>query len=300
MPSRSSGAILVPTCDKHAWAARLNSRLTNQFWENHPPVWFCGAPSGENSSWLPLRRNSADWLGILEDAAARLSAASMEWAYVILDDQIPVGPCNSAYLNDICPDLVTSHGIDRVALFGGGQFQPRDGRLTRIRGYAYEIPSRSCDWLFCLHPALWRLDALRLHLAEMRSQNGPGPVSAWEYERLAAEGLRRGAFQGARHLRVIGMSAAKPGTEPPLLRLFGLAAMLIRLASRTAGAAGLSAVAKTIQRRGHSFAKYYHGPYPYFWSGVMLRGRIQSDWLKWLALNGRRSLAEAVLDAAPR
>ena len=247
-----------------------------------------------------MQRDPSDWLGILQDAVENLRNRGVDFVYLILDDHIPVGPCQSHYLNVTFPNLLQSESVGRLALFGGGQFQPQDGMRFRIGSLWYERPSGECEWVFCLHPALWSLHALSNHLSEVRSLSDKELITAWEYEWLAAKGVREGILQGIRHLRVLGSQSAESQNPPKLLPILPFIRVLVRSTVGLLRALGLAATANNIQERAHSFSKYYHGPYPYFWSGLLLRGKIQTDLIKWLRLNGRGQLAKFLLESADK
>ncbi len=294
MADLPASVVLIPTCDKHSWVARLNRVIIQEEWPGHPEIWFCGASIAGEPEWLPVRGDPGDWVGILQDAVETLWSRGTNLVYLILDDHLPVGPCHTGHLNTTYPKLMQTEGLDRLALFGGGQFQPRDGHRVRIGNCLYERPSPGCDWVFCLHPALWRVEALRTHLEEMRNRSEKEVITAWEYEWLAAKGIREGAFASTRHLRIVGESAAATGKPPQFLWVWAFVRALVRWTSTLARMAGAEATAGKVQAGAQSFSKYYHGPYPYFWSGVLLRGKIQSDLVRWLKFSGRERLAQAI------
>jgi hypothetical protein len=144
---------------------------------------------------------------------------------------------------------------------------------------------------FSLHPALWKLDSLAAHLEFIRESHGPEPVSAWLYEGIASRNVDSDPTQQQPHLRIVGDRAAHPEFRPRFLSLWPLARSAVRAMRGLLSFVGLKQKAEQLERLSHPLFKYYHGPYPYYWSGMLLRGQFQSDLGRWLRISGQNDLA---------
>ncbi len=282
----AEACILIPTFSRQAPLARWTGGMIEREWSNHPKIAYCGA-NAQDPLWLPLRSDPTDWLEILRAAVEDLARDGVEFLYLILDDQFPMGRCNDLLLNSDYLQWMTEEGVDRIALFGAGQYQLMEGTLMTFHGLPFEVPSNDCPWLFSLHPALWRVSSLGAHLEEVCRRASQETITAWEYEALCREGLRDSKLTRFKHLRVVGAAHAHVGCGRGLFRLCSFLGGCVRSIRRLLGSAGVKRLEETIERLAHPFSKYYHGPYPYYWSGALLRGRLQSDLVAWLKLSAR-------------
>jgi hypothetical protein len=292
-------ALLVVTSEAYRPLAELTGRLLDRHWPGHPPTFYCGASrgrAGTPDSWLPLRDEPVDWIGITLRAVGELRGHGYRQAYLILDDHPPLFRCHAPHLNRTLPQLMQRLGAASVGLYGWGQGKASRGTiLGRADGWLERLGTEY-PWKFSLHPALWHLEDLSTILEALAAELPVARRSPWAFERHAGrpdgplpESLQRRAF------RLAGTRMTAAPLRRELLRLERLGGRSLRFALRRLGgeaaAHGLDGILDVI-------VKYYEGPYPLYRSGVVVRGRINESCLRFLALHGRARLAREIRKAA--
>lgn len=281
--------ILVSTCDRYRAMAELTGRQLDRHWPGHPPVFYCGATSGDGETWLPLRDRPADWMGIVGRAVSELRRRGFRLGYLILEDHPPVFACAVEHLNRTLPGLMMQLGAAYIGLNGWGQGKPQRGVILGREHYWLEHLSRSFLWKFQLHPALWRLDALTAILEGLAPNLPLERRSPWAFERGAGredapvpEDLKERAY------RVCG---ERMSARPVKARLVGLERLgVVLLRSALGRLLGDGARRRVEEVAGFVFG-YYDGPYPLFRSGALVKGRTNPALVRFLTLHGRRGLA---------
>ena len=292
---RMSLAILLSTWDAYAPVARLTLKRLDACWPGHPEVFVCGiagspAPFGNP---LPLAADPRDWVGIALDAVRCLQEQGAEWLYLILDDHPPFGPCDADYLNRRLPENAAALDAIQVNLLGWDQYQPREGVVLGPERLFWQRNNPSFRWKFSLHPGFWDVLAMRAMLESLRSTS-PDVRSA-----RAFEGAVHGACQKLdprfleRTYRVRGDGFTVRGRWYESRRLRALTRQLIRVARRAAWLGGPRGVA-TVDAALLPYYRYGNGPYPMFWSGLVSRGRLHEEALRFLAWTGQSALADDV------
>lgn len=284
--------ILVSTCDRYRVLAELTGRLLDRHWPGHPPVFYCGAASGGGETWLPLRDHPTDWIGIVGRAVSELRRQGFRLGYLIMEDHPPVFACAVEHLNRTLPRLIGQLGAAYIDLNGWGQGRPQRGVVLGRKHYWLEHMSRSYLWKFQLHPALWRLDALAAILEGLAPNLPLERRSPWAFEEGAArkdalvpEDLKERAY------RVCGERMSAWPVKAHLVGLERLGVAILR--SALGRLLGDGAYRRVHEVAGFVF-DYYHGPYPLFRHGALVRGRPNRGLVRFLTLHGRRGLAREI------
>lgn len=288
-------AILLSTCDAYAPVARVTLERLDACWPGHPEVFVCGLSGATRLSAqaLPLTADPDDWVGIALDAVRRLEARGTEWLYLILDDHPPVGPCHADYLNRRLPETATALDAIQVNLLGWDQYQPHEGVALGREHLFWQRNSPSFRWKFSLHPGFWRVLPLRAMLESLRATS-PDVRSARALEGALSEAGRRldpGLLERTYRVRGDGFTARHRWFESRGLR--ALTRQLIRGARRAARLGGPRSVA-AVEALVLPYQRYGNGPYPMFWSGLLTRGRLHEEALRFLAWTGQSALADEV------
>src|SRR5438477_524170 len=91
--------ILVPVYHPYRWLAPLMQSYLDQFWQDHPPVFFCGLTSAEAGDLraLPLRDKDLprDWIFFVRDAVDELIGEGFQKCYVALEEHLPLATCHA-------------------------------------------------------------------------------------------------------------------------------------------------------------------------------------------------------------
>jgi hypothetical protein len=288
-------AILLSTCDAYAAVARFTLQRLDACWPAHPDVFVCGLsePSGAVGTTLPLGDDPRDWIGITLRAVRSLEGQGAEWLYLILDDHPPFGPCNADYLNQRLPETAEALGAVQVNLLGWDQYQPRDGVVLGADHLFWQRNSPAFRWKFSLHPGFWRVLPLRAMLESLRS-NAPEVTSARGFEgamHQACDRLNPGLLERTYRVRGDGFTARHRWFESRGGRI--VTRQLLRAAHRAAGLGG-SRRAAAVQAALLPYYRYANGPYPMFWSGVISRGRLHEEALRFLAWTGQVRVADEI------
>jgi hypothetical protein len=139
-------------------------------------------------------------------------------------------------------------------------------------------------WKFPLHPALWRLDALRQILDHLITTLPEDEQTPWAFERKGGavdSGLPESLTAHSYRIEGRSKSAKK---YPAQFDWFKSATDGYRYAARRIG--GESA-RQAVDERILGVHHYYHGPYPLIWSGLMRKGEVNSNALFLFAVSRR-------------
>lgn len=300
-----STCILVPTFPRQLPAARLTVELLNRYWPNHPEIFICGVETREEDV-LPLTCDPADWIAVVLGGARELARRGYVRVFLILDDQGPIEACHEEHLNVTIPAWMTEFDAVYISLRGWDHRRNSSGKSLGEKYLHLQRQSATFPWRFALHPALWRLDVLIEMLAMVGREVPIEQHSAWAFERRAgrlegevAEKWGRATYRvhgrrmmkrplsvfarTVRHwidgvIRNIDLALR----EPPFLSQKWPISMR-RLLAR---------VLMTDDVR-------YQGPYPMFFSGFLIRGRINPHMAKFLYRSGQRELLGKILAVVP-
>jgi len=261
--------LLISTCEKYRPMADFTRARIREFWKDAPPLRICGIEG--DSYALPLRDDPRNWMKVTRSACDDLIADGFDHAYVILDDHPPLGTCHAEHLNETLPAMMRELGAVSIALSGWGQGRVTHGKPRQWRDWQLDHCLPTTLWKFPLHPALWRLDALRAILDHLITTLPEAEHTPWAFERKGGApeaGLPDSLT--AHSYRVEGRSkAAKP--YPARFEWIKSATDAYRFAMRKIGG---EPARKAVDERVMGVHHYYHGPYPLLWSGLMRKGEI--------------------------
>lgn len=280
---RPQSCLLITTCDRYRWMARLTRQQIERHWPGHPPIFFCGLTHIPEPDHLPLVNEPSDWLGILNSATQALIGHGYRQAYLVLDDHLPLGPCHGDYLNEVLPRQMASLEAGYIGLNGWGQGRPVTGRLLG-RDYSWlENVSRTYPWKFQLHPALWNLTFLKELLTLLLEHLTPEQHTPWVFERRAGDPQ----FPLSRDWQERAYRICGARTTKNRLRLkFVASSLTVFKGSRyLAGKMGGEKAWQAVDERFTFLTRYYEGPYPIFWEGALRKGepnRYLIQFLKFL------------------
>lgn len=258
--------------------------MIDRHWPGHPPLFLCGCSSGEGMDCLVLRDDPVDWAGITLSAVEDLCARGFSYCYLILDDHPPLGACSEEHLNHTLPELMERMSAATINLYGWDQRAPSQGSILGPDTYYMQKQDSEFLWQFSLHPALWSLEALRDLLRELAKSNDPAMRSPWAFERRSGEqgfdlpsSCRNNSFRVC-GLRMLGgrWRLWRRASRRLEFRIIDLTRWLIRLAVG----------AKSIERIDAALASeygFFDGPYPLYWSGLMRKGRVNSELVDFLS-----------------
>lgn len=288
--------ILMPTAPRYASLAQWTVRQIGRFWSSHPPVIFCGA---NLSGAVPLSEDPSNWMLTVRAACRDLLGRGIDYAYVILDDHPPIAAVSADLLREALPRAAREVDATSIALGGYGPLNSAKAPPRVFAGVEMECLPLSEAWKLPLHPALWNLHRMGEILDTLIGRLAPQEQTAWAFERVGSNSKAGGVSESllSSCWRVNGWRTASAGAHKlhdagdRLLRIALRARLLaIRAFSNEAKAGAFSA----------RFAGLFHpriGPYPCFWSGVMRKGRINSDYLAYARFKRRPELVEG-LEAA--
>jgi hypothetical protein len=277
--------ILVTVYAGYRHLAGLMTRLLDRFWPAHPPVFLCGAEAPD-AGGQPLPRppgvDAADWVAFTRHAADQLLTKGYRHVYLLCEEHVPLAPCHEEHLNRTLPAFADARDARYIGLMGWDNRRytskapvlgPEDYRLKHL--------TLERDPRFHLHPALWRIETL-IRVCDLvlpRDDRSP-----WRLEKEAdhasaalPEHDKSGCYQVC--AETLGLHPAR-GLELALQRL-------ARFAFHRA-----MALYPALQRIGLGKAYWeligfddflYPGPYPLFYSGIMVKGRPNEKMLRRLA-----------------
>lgn len=295
--------VLVPVYHPYRWVAPHMLRLLDEYWPDHPDVFFAGLAPGEVEGLplLPLAdvQLPRPWAAFCLEAVTELLTRGYELCYFIGEDHVPLGTCHARHLRFTLPELMESLPASYIGMMGW------DNRRFLPRG---EVVSNSVPGLrhltglhaprFHLHPCLFRLSVLRecLECVSRQAQTTP-----WAFEKtcdkLDADLPER---DKASCYQIEGEALAlNPDTGWERQR---------RRAERFVYHRAM-ALAPWMQRMGLGMRYwdawgfdnfFYNGPYPMFYSGVMSRGRLNPFFMKFVEKMKRPPAAMRELIAGGR
>lgn len=281
--------ILLSTCERYRPLTEFTRARLQEFWADAPPLRLCGV-TGDPLA-LPLREDPRNWMRVTRSACEDLLADGFDQAYLILEDHPPLGRCHAAHLNVTLPTMMRELGAVSLSLSGYGQGRKVHGRITKWRDWELDRCHADTLWKYPLHPALWRLDALRELLDRLIAWLPETEQTPWAFERRGGSpeaGLPESLT--AHSYRINGLAhAAVPA--PRKLDRFKNVTDLYRFMVRKFVGVGARATVDERVLGGHH---YYHGPYPLIWSGLMRKGHLNDNALFFLALVGRKEWLAAL------
>lgn len=291
-------AILISTCEKYKYIAQQSTQQLSYFWKYHPDIYVSGLNELKgNFKILRLMDDSRDWISITRNACIELALKGYTKIYLILDDHPPLGKCHSTHLNTNLPEIMDQLRATVICLYGwgqGGGSREPVGEILDKKFYFLEKLPLDYLWKFSLHPGLWDLNALIkildqliLMLTEVEDR------TPWNFERIS--GLENFPIPGllkSRAFRVCGkeMTGSKARMYLHMLELF--ACDTIHYLSRNL--LGHNAWEKTYTTLGYMY-NYYDGPYPVFWSGILKKGKINSELKKFMTFHRKGTLVAKYL-----
>lgn len=260
-----------------------------ELWKDAPPLRVSGLAA--TADGLPLRDDPANWMKVTRSACEDLMAEGFSQAYVILDDHPPLGTCHAQHLNVTIPAMMTELDAVSIALSGWGQGRDPMGTPRRWKDWELDRCKASNLWKFPLHPALWRLDALRSILDHLIGMLPEDEQTPWAFERRGGSpesGLPESLTAHSYRIEGRSKSAKK---YPSQLDWFKAATDTYRYSVRKiAGQPARDAIDDRILGVHH----YYHGPYPLIWSGLMRKGEINPNALFLFGVSRRRDWLDAL------
>ncbi len=281
--------ILISTCEKYRPLAEFTRARIREFWKDAPPMRLCGI--ADDPCALPLRDDPRNWMKVTRSACEDLIADGFAQAYLILEDHPPLGTCHAVHLNETLPAMMRELDAVSISLSGWGQGREPMGDWVKWRDWELDRCKASNLWKFPLHPALWRLDALRAILDHLIAKLPEEEQTPWAFERKGGapdSGLPDALI--ANSYRIEGRTTAVK-KYPAKFEWLKSATDVYRYAVRSiAGEEARAAVDERIMGVHH----YYHGPYPLIWSGVLRKGRVNPNALFLLTVGKRKDWIEAI------
>ena len=288
-------AILIPTCDAYARVASITSRRLDTLWHGHPPAFVCGLRQYDlfPDGGLPCVADPADWIGIVLDAAAHLGTQGFDWLYLVLDDHPPFGPCNADHLNRVLPERAEALGAMHVNLQGWDQFQSHEGEVLGRDCLYWQRNAPEFHWKFSLHPGFWHIATLVKVMRQLREQSSQVRTARAFEGAMEAASRAVDAQLSERTFRVCGDRFAagrhwfeRRGTRAVARRVLDAA----RFGARLGGQRLLTALDRGIK----PYMDYINGPYPMFWSGLVRKGQLNGEALRFLRWSGQGALADEI------
>jgi hypothetical protein len=279
--------ILISTCEKYRPLMEFTRERLREFWKDAPPLRLCGL--GGDPMALPLRDDPRDWMKVTRSACDDLIADGFSQVYLILEDHPPLGRCHAQHLNETLPAMMKELGAVSISLSGYGQGRALQGKIVRWRDWEVDRCDPEALWKYPLHPALWRVDALRELLDRLIAWLPETEHTPWAFERRGGSKDAGLPPELTAHCYRIEGSSHAAMRYPDLLNRFKGTTDLYRYAVRTlAGDKARAAIDDRILGVHH----YYHGPYPLIWSGLMRKGVINPNALFFLSIVGRKDWIE--------
>ncbi|MBA4388127.1 MAG: hypothetical protein C0404_09110 [Verrucomicrobia bacterium] len=285
-----STCILIPTYDRYRPIAEFTISMLERYWPKHPPVYLCGCKNNTTSQYLALKDDPRDWIGILHSAAEDLINAGHDKAYLIIDDCPPLFECNEQHLGETIPGLLDRVSASYISLIGWDQRREPDSGGEILGGDLWRVQRQSEDflWRYSAGPGIWRLEALRDILAVLVPTENPMSRSAWAFERRLGrnevalpERWRNSSY------RIYGwgmlggrFSMLRRVSRQTAYRLYDLCRFVLRF---TAGKQTLTRFDSLVSIE----TSLYDGPYPTYWAGLMTKGELNPNVVKYLAFHRR-------------
>ncbi|MFZ0485952.1 MAG: hypothetical protein WAL83_03050 [Arenicellales bacterium] len=287
----SKTCILIPTFAGYIAVAAITRSLLSRYWPQHPAIFFAGLPESLSPGpCLPLRSEVKDWCSIVADACDDLAEMGYTDVYLILDDHPPLNLCHCRHLNTTLPMLRAEFDATFIGLNGWGY--GRSGRkvtgtICPPKYWNMEHVNDAFAWRYSLHPGLWCLERLGALARAVETLNPPGERSAWNFERTANKGSFAADLGFANTCyRVCGYRMTASSTRYLRYRAAYLSVLLYKRLQST-----LSGRPLTVDATLDAIGYYYEGPYPLFWSGLIVQGRFNPALSRHIAIARRRDLS---------
>ena len=261
--------ILVSVWPDYRWLVPILEGMLAEFWPGHPEL-ILTSEVGNGRNW------TRNLLAGVEEAEKR----GFDSVYLINEEHVPISPCNLDFLGSTLPKLASELGAVYVSLFGWDN--------KRFCSKSPLLGSEKFQWMrlvgprdprFHLHPAWWRLDALKAccHLVlEDGRENG----SAWHFEKVCGDFDVKliNDFRNVCYQISSGMSC-----PPPLSPI----QMRLRLSMRWISNKAMALLPhlpdgaiRSIWLKAWNFdAVTSDGAYPMVFSGVLAKGKINPAFL---------------------
>jgi hypothetical protein len=271
--------ILISVWPDYEWLYPVMREMLAEFWPRHPEI-VCTRKIDDGRNWTKNLKSGVE-------AARKMG---FEAAFLINEEHVPIGDCDSTYLEKTLPSQAKEIGSVYVSLFGwdNKRFCSKSPVLDFEKGMWMRLVGER-DPRFHLHPAWWRLDALQA-CCDLVLKNGKANGSAWHFEKTCddsdaglPEDFRKACYQ----------ICAGVGRSQPLPK----AEMKMRLARRWVANKGMSIVPLLPEGFFRKFwLKFWDfdgvmsdGSYPMVFSGILAKGRLNPAFLKFCTSNPRIS-----------
>lgn len=285
--------ILLSTAPRYVTLARWTIGQIGIYWPKHPEIFVCGAPVGSNS--LGLRENPDDWMKLTAAGCAELLERGFRKAYLILDDHPPIAECNAGFLSNDLPAMLEAMDATMCLTTGSGPVLRRKGVYEKNGRSRFERLPLHEPWKLALHPALWNLEKLHLILQHLVRHLPESQHHPWAFERIGSSAQEGGLSEDllSSCWRVDGWSSASSRAQE-LHDWRDACERLVLRASTIALRSFGAAAAETYKAR---LAFLWHpriGAYPCFWSGVMKKGIINSEYTAYASFKNRPVLVDGL------
>lgn len=280
-------AILIITWDLCAEIADFSIRALHSAWSPHPPVYACGTsrPIFHEAKVIAMPHGASSWIATLHHACTALLAGGFRYAYLILDDQPPLGPCHPHHLNVTLPNWMETWSATNVSLINWDSvFRSRGTFMPSAHGDVLRLSPTLAN-RFSLHPGLWDLASLRLIASTFSGLVPADAQTPWAFEDLGKDGVR--LFEpriNCGFFRICGgRMAAFPRRFPPQSLVELEARWRIRILARGRHMVRWRrAWMSLLQAVGGPASRAFHGPYPHYYSGLLARRRPNAWALRYM------------------
>jgi len=233
---------------------------------------------------LPLSPDTdrSNWTQVLRDGVGGLQQRGIETAYLIAEEHLPIALCHEEHLQATLPGLLQK--LDAVYISLMGWDNRRYVSKSPVLGsefFEFKHLRGERDPRFHLHPALWRLEALKACCELTLDQPGQNG-SAWSFEKTCDKAnapLPQSWKTGCYQIRASAMNTRPLGTVSRLTafcerffyhKLMALMPMMP------------PAWVSPIARRVAFDSVFCDGPYPMFYSGLMAKGGVNPYFKKFV------------------
>ncbi len=292
---KSAPPILVSTAPRYLALAQWTIGRIEQNWPGHPEIFLSGAEG--DSRALPLRDDPANWMRVTASACRDLLERGFEQVFLILDDHPPIAKCHTEFLGEHIPWMLKQTDATVCTLVGPGPLLKQKGDWEKIGHARFEKLPLADSWKLGLHPALWNLGKLLSILEGLIERLPPSQHNPWAFERIGSSEVDGGVDKDllASCWRVDGWESATPEARCLHNWRDSYARVALRLATIALRPLGKSA--EVFKER---VAGLWHprlGAYPCFWSGVMKKGALNSDYFFYSKFKNRPGLVAGLQEA---
>lgn len=258
---------------RYAWLLPILTDCLRSFWQSHPPVVVAHALAEDTTP-----EGRLCWTKVLQRGGAEARRQGFNAAYLILEEQLPVGTCHHVHLNETLPDLMDALPASYISLMGwDNRRHPSKSPLLGRDFYHLKHLTAERDPRYNLHPGLWRLEVLLQCCEEALSAAGP-QASAWQFERISSRSSNP-SLQGYKQQCYQICAASMALSKAPILRRIG-SALERFFYMRMIGLMPL-VPGKTLRERVFRFFNFDRvfcdGPYPMVFAGVLAKGKINPN-----------------------